>query len=65
MFTPDYIIDSVQNAKKQIVNTFVVDAKIKESIIEVIDAQTAFTKTAVSNSLTLAQLFVKNFAVAK
>jgi len=42
MFTPEYFIDSVQNAKKQMVNTFVVDKTIKASIIEVIDAQTAF-----------------------
>ena len=65
MFTPEYFIDSVQNAKKQVVNTFVVDKTIKESLIEVIDAQTAFVKTATQNAITLTQLFVKNFAVAK
>ncbi len=65
MFSPEFFIDSVQNAKKQLVNTFVVDKTIKASIIEVIDAQTAFVKTATQNTLTLTQLFVKNFAVAK
>ncbi len=65
MFSPEFFIDSVQNAKKQLVNTFVVDKTIKASIIEVIDAQTAFVKAATQNALTLTQLFVKNFAVAK
>lgn len=64
MFSPEVIIDSVQNAKKQVVNTFVVDKTIKTSIIEVIDAQTAFIKTASQNALTLGQLVVKNFAVS-
>ena len=65
MFTPEYFIDSVQNAKKQIVNKFVVDEKIKAGIIEVIDAQTAFLKTSANNVLLMSQLFVKNFAPAK
>lgn len=64
MFSPEVIIDSVQNAKKQVINTIVVDKTIKASIIEVIDAQTAFIKTATQNALTLSQLFVKNFAVS-
>jgi hypothetical protein len=64
MFSPETIIDSVQNAKKQVVNTFVVDKTIKTSFIEVIDAQTAFIKTASQNALTLSQLVVKNFAVS-
>ncbi len=61
MFSPEYFIDSVQNAKKQAVNTLVVDAKIKAGLIEVIDAQTQFTKTVAKNTLTFAQLFVQNF----
>jgi hypothetical protein len=64
MFSPEVIIDSVQNAKKHVVNTFVVDKTIKTSIIEVIDAQTAFIKTASQNALTLSQMVVKNFAVS-
>jgi hypothetical protein len=64
MFSPEVIIDSVQNAKKQVVNTFVVDKTIKTSFIEVIDAQTAFIKTASQNALTLSQMVVKNFAVS-
>jgi len=63
MFTPEYFIDSVQNAKKQAVNTFVVNEQIKKGLIEVIDAQTAFSKTVAQNALLFSQLFVKNFAV--
>lgn len=61
--TPDQFIDSVQNAKKHIVNTFVVDAKIKQGLVEVIDAQTALAKTMAKNTLSFTELFVKNFAV--
>lgn len=64
MFTPEQFIDSVQNAKKQIVNTFVVDAEIKRGLLEVIDAQTAFVKSATQNALSMGQHFVKNFAVS-
>jgi hypothetical protein len=63
MFTPDAIIDSVQNAKKQVVSTFVVDQTIKAGLIEVIDAQTEFTKTVAKNMLTFSQLAVQNFPV--
>jgi hypothetical protein len=63
MFTPEQFIDSVQNAKKQIVNTFVVNAEIKKGLNEVIDAQTAFSKTVAQNALLFSQIFVKNFAV--
>lgn len=63
MFTPDAIIDSVQNAKKQVVSTFVQDATIKAGLIEIIEAQTEFTKTIAKNALTFSQLAVKNFAV--
>ncbi len=63
MFTPEHFIDGVQNAKKQAVNTFVVDEKIKKGLIEIIDAQTAFSKTVAQNVLMFSQVFVKNFAV--
>ena len=63
MFTPEVIIDSVQNAKKQVITTFVTHEEIKKSLIEVIDAQTAYSKTLAQNALLFSQLFVKNFAV--
>lgn len=63
MFTPNYVIDSVQNANKLIVNTFVINATLKAGLVEVIDAQAAFAKTVTKNALSLTEHFVKNFAV--
>ena len=64
MFSPDQIIDNVQNAKKQVISTFVTHEEIKKSLIEVVDAQTAYSKTVAQNALLFSQLFVKNFAVS-
>jgi hypothetical protein len=58
--TPDKIIDSIQDGKKQIVNTFVADEKFKTELIKLIDAQAKATKTSVEASLAIAQAFVKN-----
>ena len=63
MFTPEQFIDNVQNAKKQVISTFVTHEEIKKGLIEVVDAQTAFAKTVAQNTLLFSQLFVKNFAV--
>jgi hypothetical protein len=60
MFTHNQIIDSIQSGKKQIVNTFVTDAKFKEELIKLIDAQGQATKTSVDASLAIAQALVKN-----
>ncbi len=60
MFIHNQIIDAVQSAKKQFVNTMVTDAKFKEELNKLIDAQAAATKTSVEASLAIAQAFVKN-----
>jgi ATP phosphoribosyltransferase len=46
MFTADAIIDTVQTGKKTIVNTFVTNETVKESMIKFIDAQADYTKRA-------------------
>ena len=46
MFTADAIIDSVQTGKKTLVNTFVTNETIKESMIKFIDTQSDYTKKA-------------------
>jgi ATP phosphoribosyltransferase len=46
MFTADAIIDTVQTGKKTIVNTFVTNEAVKESMIKFIDAQADYTKKA-------------------
>ena len=47
MFTFDATIDAVQNGKKQFVNTFVTNESVKETLNSFVDAQTAYTKSAV------------------
>ena len=46
MFTADAIIDTVQTGKKTMVNTFVTNEAVKESMIKFIDAQADYTKRA-------------------
>lgn len=60
MFTHNQIIDSIQSGKKQIVSTFVTDAKFKEELNKLIDSQAQATKNAIDASLAISQAFVKN-----
>lgn len=46
MFTADATIDAVQTAKKTLVNTFVTNDTVKESMIKFIDAQAEYTRKA-------------------
>ena len=64
MFTLDFIIDSVQNAKKQVVNTFITDDKFKAELVKLVDAQTEFAKGQVKTTLSIAEAFVKNATAA-
>ena len=58
MFTQ--AIDSVQNAKKQVVETFVSDKATKSELIKLVDAQTTFYKGWVNSTISLAQTLVAN-----
>lgn len=60
MFTTDSIIDSVQNAKKQFVNTFIANESFKKELIKLVDAQTEFAKGQVKTTISIAEAFVKN-----
>lgn len=48
IFTPlyfaNYFVDQVQDAKNKIVDTFVYDTKMKQSIKDFVEAQREFTK---------------------
>lgn len=46
MFSADALIDTVQTGKKTFVNTFVTNDKVKEALVEFIDAQADYTKKA-------------------
>ncbi len=60
MFTPDFYIDGVQNAKKQFVNTFVTNDSFKKELIKLVDAQTEFAKGQIKTTLQIAETIVKN-----
>lgn len=64
MFTHNQIIDAIQGGKKQIVNTFVTDAKFKEELNKLIDSQAQAAKVSVDASLAIAQAFTKNASEA-
>ena len=64
MFIHNQIIDSVQSGKKQIVNTFIQDAKVKEELNKLIDAQALTAKASVNASVAIAEAFVKNTSEA-
>jgi ATP phosphoribosyltransferase len=46
MFIADTIIDTVQTGKKTIVNTFVTNETVKDSMIKFIESQAEYTKRA-------------------
>jgi hypothetical protein len=54
------VIETVQNGKKQFVETFVQDAKFKAELIKLVEAQTDFTKSQVQSTLNIAEALAKN-----
>jgi len=60
MFIHNQVIDTVQGAKKQFVNTFIKDETFKTELVKLIDAQAAATKTSVEAMLAIATAFTKN-----
>lgn len=55
MFITDTIIDAVQNGKKQFVNTvFANQEKVAEALNQFVDAQSAYTKSALKSSTDVA-----------
>ena len=62
MLSPEYIIDTVQNNKKLMVNTFVTNTGLKKSLVDLIDAQTAYNKSLASNVLLFSQTFISSFS---
>ena len=53
MFTVEKLVDTIQNSKKQFVETFVKQEDMRNSLNEFIDAQTKYTKTVVDTANTL------------
>lgn len=46
MFTIDAVVDAIQTGKKTMVNTFVQNVVVKDSLIQFVDAQAEYTKKA-------------------
>ena len=53
MFTVEKLVDTIQNSKKQFVETFVKQEDMRNSLNEFIDAQTKYTKTVVDTATKL------------
>jgi len=68
MFSNEYMtnmwIDTIQNAKRTWVNTWVKDETVSKPMLEFIDTQTTFTKEAVQQVSTLANATGDLFAKA-
>jgi len=60
MFTHETIIDTIQNGKKQLVNTLVTDKKFQTELIKLIDSQTEFAKGSVKSSLAIAEAIISH-----
>ena len=50
MFALDTFIDTIQNAKKQIVTTFVTDKELQKPLFAFVESQTDFVKQIVKTS---------------
>jgi hypothetical protein len=62
MFTTDFFIDNVQNAKKIFVETYVKNESFKKELVKLIDAQTSFAKGSIASSLSVAQIYWKSLS---
>ena len=60
MFIHNQVIDTVQGAKKQFVETFIKDDAFKSELVKLIDAQAVATKTSVDAMMAIATSFTKN-----
>jgi hypothetical protein len=54
-------IDAIQNGKKTIVTTFVIDKEIQSQLVTLIEAQTEFYQGWVDTTLSLAETLVKTY----
>lgn len=61
MFTPHYFIDNVQQLKRNTVSTLISNPALKKEMLDLIDAQTQFYKSAVNSSLSIVATVFKNF----
>jgi len=60
MFAADQMIDTIQNGKKYVVNTFVTDKSIQNSLHAYVDTQTEFVKQIVKTSNDILSYFTES-----
>jgi hypothetical protein len=62
MFTPHFFIDTFQNTKKVVTNQIFKDSRLNKAANDYIDAQTAFAKMAVNNTIDMAKYSVESIS---
>lgn len=55
MFTPQFYIDSFQGTKKALTNAVITDPTLNKAAHAYIDAQTAFAKVLVNNTIDISR----------
>jgi hypothetical protein len=62
MFTPEFFIDALQDAKRTVTNRVITDKTLNKVANTFIDAQTVFAKMLVNNTVTLCKYTADSFA---
>lgn len=59
-YSPEFYIDAFQNTKKLVTDKVITDKTLNKAAHAYIDAQTAFAKVLVNNSLDIAKVITEN-----
>ena len=62
MFAPEFYIDLFQNSKRTVTNAVITDKTLNKAANAYIDAQTAFAKVLVNNTIDISKLAVDSFS---
>jgi hypothetical protein len=62
MFTPHFFIDTFQSTKKVVANQIFKDSRLNKAATDYIDAQTAFAKMMVNNTVDMAKYSVESIS---
>jgi hypothetical protein len=65
MFTPHYFVDTIQQAKRNVVTALVKEEKLRDEMLGLINAQSQFYHGSVDSSLTIMVTLLKNFSPNK
>lgn len=60
LYSPEFYIDSFQNTKKLVTDKVITDKTLNKAAHNFIDAQTAFAKVLVNNTLDIAKVVTDN-----